>query len=435
MIHFYSTQDKSIKATLEEAVMQGLAEDGGLFVPGYIPRMPNAFFTQIAPLSFSEISFEISKILLKDAISISNLKEIIEKAMNFAVPINALSSEICTLELFHGPTLSFKDFGARFMAQLMGHFVQRKPQTLHILVATSGDTGSAVAQAFLHIPGIQVWVLYPKDKISLHQEKQLTTIGHNITALEVEGTFDDCQSLVKQAFSDPYLRQKLFMTSANSINIARLIPQSFYYFYAYTQIKDRNAPLIFSVPCGNFGNLTAGLLAKKMGLPIAKFVAATNSNNSIPKYLDTGVFKPHPSKHTLSNAMDVGNPSNFARMLDLYAHQWKKIRLDIFGISFTDEQTISSIQDVFADYGYLLDPHGAVAYLGLQSFLSKHPGKINGVFLETAHPAKFADDVEKIIEQKVPIPKRLQEMLSKEKQSILLSTEYEDLRSLLLRFA
>lgn len=433
MIHFYSTQGKNIRATLEEAVMQGLAEDGGLFMPDQIPLLPDSFFSRIGSLSFSEISFEISKLLLKDAVPIHNLKEIVDKAINFDAPLHALSSDIYALELFHGPTLSFKDFGACFMAQLMGYFVRRKNQTLHILAATSGDTGSAIGQAFLNVPGIQVWILYPKGKVSLSQEKQLTTMGHNITALEVEGTFDECQSLVKQAFSDRRLRQELSLTSANSINIARLIPQSFYYFYAYAQLKERNYPLIFSVPCGNFGNLTAGLLAKKMGLPVAQFAAATNVNDSIPKYLDTGIFEPHSSKHTLSNAMDVGNPSNFARMLDLYDHQWNKMRLDIFGASFTDEQTKTAIQDVYAKYGYLLDPHGAVAYLGLQSFLSKHPGKINGIFLETAHPAKFADEVEKIIDQKIPIPQRLQEVLLKEKQSILLSTEYEEFRNFLIK--
>lgn len=433
MIHFYSTQNKNIRTSLEEAVMLGLARDGGLFMPNRIPLMPEAFFTQLSSLSLPEISFEICKNLLEDAIPENDLKTIVEKAINFDAPLNALSSEIYSLELFHGPTLSFKDFGARFMAQLMGYFAQHKNQPLHILVATSGDTGSAIAQAFLNVPGIRVWILYPKGKVSWSQEKQLTTMGNNVTALEVEGTFDDCQSLVKQAFSDNSLRQKLTLTSANSINIARLIPQTFYYFYAYSQIKERNAPILFSVPCGNFGNLTAGLLAKKMGLPITRFVAATNVNDSVPKYLNSGNFTPHPSKHTLSNAMDVGNPSNFARMLDLYEHQQNKMSNDIVGFSFTDDQTASAMQDVFAKHNYLLDPHGAVAYLGLQSFLSQHPGKINGIFLETAHPAKFAEDVEKITDQKVLVPTRLQKVLLKEKQSIVLSTNYDDLFGLLMQ--
>lgn len=422
MIYFYSTKNKGIKVSLEEAVMKGLAEDSGLFMPDHLPNMPDSFFGK---QSFPEIAFEVSKTILENAIPENALKKIIESSINFDAPLKPLSSEIYALELFHGPTLSFKDFGARFMAQLLRYIAQ--DQSLHILVATSGDTGSAIAHAFLNAPGIHVWILYPQGKVSLIQEKQLTTMGNNITALEVQGSFDDCQRLVKKAFSDPHLRQKLSLTSANSINIARLIPQSFYYFYAYAQLKDKNLPLVFSVPSGNFGNLTAGLLAKKMGLPIHQFVAATNINDSIPKYLQTGIFESHPSKHTLSNAMDVGNPSNFARMLDIYTHQRRNITQDIFGASFTDDQTQAAMQEVFAKYAYLLDPHGAVAYLGLQSYLAQYPGKINGIFLETAHPAKFADDVEKITGQKVPIPSRLQSVLDKEKKSIILSNRYEDL--------
>lgn len=430
MIQFYSTQNNSLKASLEEAVMQGLAADGGLFMPEYIPRMPDSFFNHMSSLSFPELCLEVSQTLLQGTIPAEELKEIIYKSMNIEAPLKALSSTVYALELFHGPTLSFKDFGARFMAQLMGYFVRHKNEPLHILAATSGDTGSAIAQSFLGVPGIHVWILYPKGKVSASQEKQLTTMGHNITALEIEGTFDDCQRLVKQAFADPDLRQKRRLTSANSINIARLIPQSFYYFYAYSKTKNQHLPTVFSVPCGNFGNLTAGLLAKKMGLPVATFIAATNVNDSVPKYLHSGIFKSHPSKHTLSNAMDVGNPSNFARMLDLYRHQYKEMSDDIFGVSFTDDQTKVAIKDVFTNYEYLLDPHGAVAYLGLKAFQSDE--KINGIFLETAHPAKFADDVERIIDQKIPIPERLQEVLSKEKQSIVLDASYDNLREVLL---
>lgn len=413
--------------------MKGLAEDGGLFMPDHIPQLPDSFFSQIHTLSFSEMAFEVSKALLQGAIPDHDLKKIVDKAISFDAPLKAVSPGVYALELFHGPTLSFKDFGARFMAQLMGYFAQHRDKTLNILVATSGDTGSAIAQAFLKVPGIRVWILYPKGKVSWSQEKQLTTMGHNVAALEVEGTFDDCQALVKQAFSDPSLRQKLALTSANSINIARLIPQTFYYFYAYAQLKDRSLPLVFSVPSGNFGNLTAGLLAKRMGLPVSRFVAATNDNDTVPNYLDTGVFEPRPSKQTLSNAMDVGNPSNFARMLDLYKHHWEKMALDIFGVSFTDSQTESIMREVFAKHGYLLDPHGAVAYLGLITFLAQHPGKANGIFLETADPAKFADDVERITGQKAPIPDRLKAMLSKEKQSITISSQYEELKALLLK--
>lgn len=432
MIRFYSTEGKSPKASLEEAVMRGLSEDGGLFMPDHIPILPKSFFSRIHTFSFSEIAFEISKVLLQSAIPEHDLKKIVDRAINFDAPLKNISEGVYTLELFHGPTLSFKDFGARFMAQLMGYFVQQREQILNILVATSGDTGSAIAHAFLGVPGIRVWILYPKGKISGSQEKQMTTMGDNITALEIEGTFDDCQRLVKQAFTDHELRQKLALTSANSINIARLIPQSFYYFYVYAQLKERNLPLVVSIPCGNFGNLTAGLIAKKMGLPVSRFIAATNVNDSVPQYLETGIFKPHSSKHTLSNAMDVGNPSNFTRMLDLYQHDLEKMRQDIFGVSFTDSQTEAIMREVFDKDNYLLDPHGAVAYLGLITYFAHHSGKVNGVFLETAHPAKFADDVERITDQKVSIPQRLKVVLSKEKQSVVLSASFEELKETLL---
>lgn len=431
MIQLYSTQNKNIQVSLEDAVLRGLADDGGLFMPYDIPKMPASFFQKISSLTFPEIAFEVSHNLLRGSVPTQALQMMVEKAMNFEIVLKKLSSEIYALELFHGPTLSFKDFGARFMAQLLGYFVQNKNQKIHILVATSGDTGSAIADAFLNVPGIQVWILYPKGKISFNQEKQLTTLGHNISVLEVEGTFDDCQKLVRQAFSDPRLRQKLTLTSANSINIARLIPQASYYFYPYAKIE-KKAPFIVSVPSGNFGNLMAGLLAKKMGLPIAHFVAATNINDTVPKYINTGVFEPNPSKHTLSNAMDVGNPSNFARLQDFYAGDLLSIRQEIDGVSFTDEQTEKAMQEVFSKYGYLLDPHGAVGYLGLQNYLQKNSSKLQGVFLETAHPAKFAEDVLRITGQKVAIPKNLQETLSKEKQTIPISAKYEDLFDLLI---
>lgn len=432
MIYFYSTKNKNSKVSLKDAVLRGLAEDGGLFMPHAIPEMPRSFFNDIGALSFQEIAFEVSKTFLQNAIPSNDLSRIIENTINFDAPLLEISSGIYSLELFHGPTLSFKDFGARFMAQLLGYFVQQTYQSLNILVATSGDTGSAIAQAFLKVPGIKVWILYPKGEVSRNQEMQLTTAGENITALEVAGTFDDCQNLVKQAFLDPILRGQLHLTSANSINIARLIPQTFYYFHAYAQLKKPNVPVAYSVPCGNFGNLTAGLLAKRMGLPVSKFIAATNINDSVPKYLQTGIFEPDVSKHTLSNAMDVGNPSNFARMLDLYEHQADTMRKDIYGVSFTDEQTKSAMRHVSEEEKYLLDPHGAVAYLGLQSYMQQNPQNETGIFLETAHPAKFAEDVEKITNQKVMIPPGLQEVLTKPKHSIEMTTKYEELRSLLI---
>lgn len=432
MIQFYSTTGKSPKVSLEEAVMQGLASDGGLFMPDSIPVMTPHFFNRINSLSFQEVGFEVANTLLQGIIPPENLLKIVDNSMTFEVPLKALEKDLYALELFHGPTMSFKDFGARFMAQLLGYFVQHRDKTLNILVATSGDTGSAIADGFYKVPGIHVWILYPKGKVTWSQEKQMTTMGHNITALEVEGTFDDCQRLVKAAFSDKDLRQKISLTSANSINIARLIPQSFYYFYAYAQLKNRNLPLVFSVPSGNFGNLTAGLLSKKMGLPVTRFIAATNANDTVPRYLQTGVFEPLPSKQTLSNAMDVGNPSNFARMLDIYKLQLESMRQDIVGISFTDAQTRAIMQDVFSEYGYLMDPHGAVACLGLIAYFSHYHEKANGIFLETADPAKFADDVEKITKQKVPIPERLKQVLSKEKQTIVISSRYEEFKELLL---
>lgn len=430
MIQFYSTKNKQLNISLEEAVLRGIYDDGGLFMPHVIPPLPEAFFKEIYSLSFPDIAFNVCKHLFQDAIPERDLKTIIGRSINFDAPLKSLSQDIYTLELFHGPTLSFKDFGARFMAELLGYFVKQREKTLNILVATSGDTGSAIAQGFFNVPGIRIWILYPKGGVSQTQEKQLTTMGNNITALEIEGTFDDCQRLVKQTFSDSRVREKINLTSANSINIARLIPQSFYYFYGFAQLRGED-PVVFSVPSGNFGNLTAGLLAKRMGLPIAHFVAATNINDSVPKYLRTGIFEPHSSKRTLSNAMDVGNPSNFDRMLDLYNYDVEAMRQEITGASFTDRETESAMREVFSNHGYLLDPHGAVAYLGLQAFVASQPNKVKGVFLETAHPAKFSEDVERVTGQKAPVPNFLQEVLSKEKRSSLLSTNYEELCDLL----
>ncbi|MFA6915089.1 MAG: threonine synthase [Parachlamydiales bacterium] len=431
MLHFYSTQGQCPPATLEEAVMNGLAPDGGLYMPERIPRLPDSFIKQLPALSFHELSYEIAKTLLGESLTENTLLEIIKKSSHFDAPLKKISPGIHSLELFHGPTLSFKDFGAQFMAQLMGYFMQKKDNPLHILVATSGDTGSAIAQAFLDVPSIKVWILYPQGKVSWTQELQLTTMGKNITALEVQGTFDDCQRLVKTAFSDQDLRSKRSLTSANSINIARLIPQSFYYFRGFAQLEDPYLPTVFSVPSGNFGNLAAGIIAQRMGLPIHHFIAATNINDSVPSYLKSGIFTPKPSKHTISNAMDVGNPSNFARLLDLYGNDWTKIRHALFGVSYTDIETENAIHQVFTHNHYILDPHGAVAYLGLQSYLKSKAENINGIFLETAHPAKFAADVEKCIHQKIDIPPNLQETLLKTKYATLIGTDYSELKSLL----
>lgn len=421
MSHFYSTKNKNLSFSLKEAVLKGLAPDGGLFMPDTIPLIDSKFLANIASYSFQEIAFEVAKTLLSE-VPEQDLKQIVNSSITFNAPLVQLDEQLFALELFHGPTLSFKDFGARFMAQMMAYLHRNESQNLNILAATSGDTGSAVAQGFLNVPGIKVWILYPKGQVSMLQEKQLTTVGHNVQAIEVEGSFDDCQALVKQAFSDQDLPH---ITSANSINIARLIPQSFYYFYAYAQAKQ--GPICISVPSGNFGNLTAGLIAKKMGLPVSKFVASTNINDSVPKFLQTGIFTPHPSHQTISNAMDVGNPSNFARILDLYQNNLENIRKDILGASFDDHQTKLAIKEIYRKYHYISDPHGAVAYLGLK----KH-SLGTGIFLETAHPAKFLDTVEPLIEEKIAIPENLQKVIDKPKQVVTIFKKYQSLKEILL---
>lgn len=414
-----TTNDPTANLSLRDAVFKGLADDGGLYLPNEIQQLSSSFYDNLRSLSFPEIAFQVAQHLLQGEISEKDLRQIVEKSMNFPVPLVEVEKGISSLELFHGPTLSFKDFGGRFMAQLFHYFLKGNKDELNILVATSGDTGSAVANGFLGVPGMRVWVLYPKGKVSRVQEQQIATLGQNVTALEVEGNFDDCQKMVKEAFRDQELRNKMKMTSANSINIARLIPQSFYYFYAFGQWGKES--VVFSVPCGNFGNLTGGLLAKRMGLPVEKFVVATNVNDVVPVYLKTGEFHPGPSKETLSNAMDVGDPSNFARLQTLYHQSLEEMREELWGASFSDEETVAVIEEVYERTGYIMDPHGAVAYLGLKKY-----GK-PGIFLETAHPAKFETPI------KAEIPERLQDCLSKEKQSIVIASEYDALRSALLK--
>lgn len=429
---FYSTNNKSILTSLKEAVLQGLAPDNGLYMPDYIPVFPKNFFEQLQEKTFQQIAFDVAEKFTGEEIPPDELKKIIDHTIQFDAPIIEIEENISSLELFHGPTLAFKDFGARFMSQLLGYFSSQVKHEIVILVATSGDTGSAVANGFLGVPGIRVIVLYPSGKVSDIQENQFTTLGQNITAIEVKGNFDDCQRLVKLAFSDKELREIFFLTSANSINIARLIPQTFYYFYAYAQIKDKKKPLVFSVPSGNFGNLTGGLMAKKMGLPVKHFVASTNTNDVVPQYLITGKMKPSPSKHTLSNAMDVGNPSNFVRLMDLYQHDFEAIVQDIVGYSFTDAETSAAMQKVHLDHDYLLDPHGAVGYLGLKKYLLNNPGETNGIFLETAHPAKFKGVVESAIKKTIHLPASLEKFTKGKKESILISKEYAELKRTIL---
>ena len=426
----YSTNNKENIVDLKTAVLNGLAEDEGLFMPTKIPKMKKEFFENIEKLSFQEIAFEAAKQLLSEDISAKKLKQIIDEAINFDAPLVKLEENIYCLELFHGPTLAFKDFGARFMSRLISYF--NKKETL-ILVATSGDTGSAVAHGFYNVPGIKVVLLYPSAKVSQIQEQQLTTMGGNIQALEIKGNFDDCQTLVKQAITDSDLNKTLNLSSANSINIARLIPQSFYYLYAYAQIKKINKkPLAICVPSGNFGNLTAGLIAKKMGLPIKKFIAATNANDPFPIFLQTGHFKPKDSVKTLSNAMDVGNPSNFVRILELYKFNLENIRKEIESKSYNDEKTLETMREVYQNSDYILDPHGAIGYMGIKEFVKNH-NKYCGIFLETADPSKFTNIVNKAIEVNPPMPKRLEKCLDKEKESIVLSNQFNDLKTFLSR--
>ncbi len=430
-MRFYSTKNSKLSKTLQEAILKGLSADNGLFMPEQIPVFPGYFFSKIHQLSFPEIAIQVANKLIGNDVPAEDLEEIIQEAINFNTPLIHLHNNLYGLELFHGPTFAFKDVGARFMARLLGYIVQDLEKDLHVLVATSGDTGSAVANGFWKVPGIRVHVLYPKGLVSPLQEKQFTTLGGNITALEIEGTFDDCQKLVKKAFLDEELNTKLRLTSANSINIARLLPQSFYYFNGYAQLPSKNGNLIFAVPSGNFGNLTAGMIAQQMGLPVHMFIAATNINDIVPQYLETGIFTPRPSVPTIANAMDVGNPSNFVRILDLYDHSYSLIRKNLKGEWFTDEDIRRTISVVYEKYNYILDPHSATAYQALANHLSVHPYAV-GIFLLTAHPAKFRETVEQVIGKKVKIPDKLLECMDKKKETIVLSKEYEDFRNYLM---
>ncbi|MCE7864493.1 MAG: threonine synthase [Bacteroidetes bacterium CHB5] len=427
---FYSTNNKNHRVDLRTAVIEGLAPDNGLYMPERIQVLDQSFIQSLPGLSFKEIGLEVTRTLLAE-LPEAEIHKLIDHTLQFDAPLVEIEPNVFALELFHGPTLAFKDFGARFLAGLLGYFAKEQDREITILVATSGDTGSAVANAFLGVAGTKVVVLYPSGKVSVAQEKQFTTLGGNITALEVNGTFDDCQRLVKQAFLDADLKKRYFLTSANSINLARLIPQSFYYFRAYAQLKT-TSPVVFTVPSGNFGNLTAGLLAQRMGLPIQQFVAATNANDVVPEFLKTEKFMPRPSVQTISNAMDVGNPSNFARMLELFNHDFEALKKSIKGYSFSDIETREAMQRVFNQTGYVLDPHGAVGYLGLKKFMSIQP-TYSGIFLETAHPAKFADVVEQTLKTKLEFPNRLQKFMQGEKKALKISSGFEELRETLMK--
>ena len=430
MMKLYSTKNKHQEFSLGEAVLKGLPDDNGLFMPTYIPKLPSKFFEALPNMSFPELSFAVAYAFIDGAIPYAELEKIIFGSIDFPAAIVTLDEQTHILELFHGPTLAFKDFGARFMARTMSYFNRNEDNELTILVATSGDTGGAVAAGFYDIPGIKVIILYPKGKVSHLQEKQLTTLGKNITALEVDGTFDDCQALVKKAFLDAEINNHLRISSANSINIARLIPQSFYYFEAWKQVYDGQPP-VFITPSGNFGNITAGLFAQKMGLPIKKFIAANNANDIFNQYLNTGEYTPRPSVQTISNAMDVGAPSNFARIMDLYGSTWNNVKANIDGYSFDDEATLAGIQEVFDQYQYIIDPHGAVGYLAFKEYQKKNPSD-KGIILETAHPSKFLDVLPKAIAKEVIIPERLATLSEKTKVATPISIHFDEFKAYLL---
>ncbi|MCD8210761.1 MAG: threonine synthase [Prevotella sp.] len=429
---YYSTNNKSITASLSEAVIKGLAPDRGLYMLERINTLSNDLFDNIDKLTFKEIAFEVASKFFGEDVEKEDLKNIVYDTLEFDCPIVKVEDNIFALELFHGPTLAFKDVGARFMARLLGYFIKGdETNTVNVLVATSGDTGSAVANGFLGVKGIHVWVLYPKGKVSQIQESQFTTLGKNITALEVDGVFDDCQALVKTAFLDEDLNKHMRLTSANSINVARFLPQAFYYFNAYARLKEKGLghDVVVCVPSGNFGNLTSGLIGKKMGLPIKRFISANNANRVVFDYLKTGQYIPKHSIQTIANAMDVGDPSNFARILDLYGADYKKITSELSGATFQDDEILKAIKECYSLNGYILDPHGACGYQALKEML--FDGE-TGVFLETAHPAKFKPTVESAIGKEVDVPERLKAFMRGKKQSIEINKDFLSFKEILM---
>ena len=430
-MHYYSLSNPNETTNFAQAVVNGIAPDRGLYFPSEIPRLPASFFDKIEEMDVHEMALTAIQAFVGDEIPKEELERIVKTTLDFEFPVVAVEDQIGSLELFHGPTLAFKDVGARFMAQCLGYFnKQNSTQKVTVLVATSGDTGGAVANGFLGVEGIEVVILYPKGKVSKVQEQQLTTLGQNITALEVDGVFDDCQDMVKTAFLDSEITTQRTLTSANSINVARWLPQMLYYFLAYRQLKHKNKPLVVAVPSGNFGNICAGMIAQQMGLPIDHFVAATNVNDAVPAYLESGNYQAVKTTPTISNAMDVGDPSNFVRIQKIYGNDFENLSQHLSGYRFTDEETRTAMQHIHSSSGYVADPHGAVGYLGLKKYLENHPDKY-GIFLETAHPVKFLTTVEETLGTKVELPQRIQDLLEKEKQSTPISN-YEDLKRFLL---
>ena len=433
-MNFYSTNNKDLKVPFMEAVFNSLPADKGLYMPQTIPQMNPEFMRNLHNYTFSEISFEVAKALLDGAIPDEELQKIVSTTINFNAPLVQISDKIHVLELFHGPSLAFKDFGARFMSRVMAYFMQQGEKELNVLVATSGDTGGAVALGFLGVANTRVTILYPKGKVSPIQELQLTTNGQNIRAIEIDGTFDDCQALVKRAFNDEDLKSRFRLTSANSINISRLIPQTFYYFYAFAKLQ-RNGikDVIFSVPSGNFGNIGAGLLAYKMGLPVKQFLAATNINDTVPSFLKTGIYEAKPSVQTWSNAMDVGNPSNWVRIMDLLDGDIDALKNILTAYSFTDQETLNAIQELYEEQNYVMCPHTAIAYLAVQKWKIENPADTSdAIFLSTAHPCKFPDVFPKEIAEKIEIPLQVSELEDKMQIRISLGNDFESFKRYLL---
>ena len=430
-MQYYSLNKKAANVSFKDAVIKGLAPDKGLYFPESITPLSKEFFSHIEYFSNEEIAYEVIKQFVGDEIPALALKAIIAETLCFDFPVVEIEKNISTLELFHGPTMAFKDVGARFMARCFGYFNQDKNAAkVTVLVATSGDTGGAVASGFLGVEGLDVVILYPSGKVSDVQEKQLTTLGKNIKALEVDGTFDDCQAMVKSAFLDPELIEVKNLTSANSINVARWLPQMFYFFFAYKQLKNKKQKLVFSVPSGNFGNICAGVMAQQLGLPVKQFIASTNSNDIVPNYFETGIYTPKPSKQTISNAMDVGDPSNFIRIQEIYKNDDALLKENISSYAFTDDETRAAMKSIKAISGYIADPHGAVGYLGLKKYLKNK--KAQGIFLETAHPVKFLDVVEAVLNETIEFPPQILKVIGKEKIALKIST-YQELKAFLLK--
>ncbi|NKI28333.1 threonine synthase [Arenibacter sp. 6A1] len=427
---YYSLNKQAPNVSFKEAVVKGIAPDRGLYFPESITPLPTSFFENIENLTKHEIAFTAIKQFTGDELPDPVLKEILEDVLDFDFPLVEIEDQVASLELFHGPTMAFKDVGARFMAKCLGYFSQKTTNDVTVLVATSGDTGGAVANGFLGVNGVKVVILYPSGKVSDIQEKQLTTLGQNITALEVDGTFDDCQHMVKTAFLDQELTAAMQLTSANSINVARWLPQLFYFMFAYKQAKSKGKEIVFSVPSGNFGNICAGIMAQRLGMPCKQFVAATNINDIVPNFMKTGTYSPKPSQATISNAMDVGDPSNFIRIRHLFQDNFDALSNNLSSYSFTDKETKEAMLKIYRDFNYVADPHGAVGYLGLKKYQENHPNTY-GIFLETAHPVKFLDVVEDTITKKISLPKQIAILMDKKKKSIRIS-EYAELKTFLL---